>query len=162
MRTPGQVGDSPGFRGIVGKIGGGRINTDEWATMFNEKFDPTASDYWEKWEAYMAKANPSYLGGHQGGPGSLLGFNYPGGSWADRTVEAFGGFHDFLNHLPFYNSNGTAHDFMPQWGKFGYYLGESISAMNVLIAAPVVAASIVPESARSALVCPGGANRCRP
>lgn len=143
--TPGQVGDSPGFRGVKGKLGGGRINADEWEKLGLGPLDPASSSYARDLREYYKAADPSYLGGHQGLQGSILSPDntYLPGGFQDQLVEAYAGVHDFLNHGFFYNANGTAHNFM-----LGKFVGEVINGANVFLASPVVAVSAVPDSAR--------------
>ncbi|AMS31800.1 hypothetical protein AEM42_04195 [Betaproteobacteria bacterium UKL13-2] len=149
-RTPGQVGESPGFRGIEGKGAGGRLNRDSWQQNSDElgAFDPTRADWSEAVAKYHSIVRPSALGCHQGGPGCMFGVPYAPNSFRDNVAEAFAGVHDFLNHVPFYNADGTARNFLPQFGRVGYWAGEVISAANVLVAAPIVAVSAVPDELR--------------
>lgn len=147
-QIPGQVGESPGFRGRAGKLGGARVDISNWIGPF----DPNAEDYSSKLAEYYARVRPSYLGGHQGQGGCLLSceyIRYSPGSLVDNVVEAYAGVHDALNHPFFYNSNGTAHAFAHgKLGALGDLLGQFINGANVVIATPMVAASAVPEYAR--------------
>ncbi|WKD51047.1 RHS repeat domain-containing protein [Microbulbifer spongiae] len=147
--TPGQVGDSPGFRGIKGKVGGGRIVDKYWK-------ESGAADIYQRTgnaEKALAKyyAHPglkvSPLGGHQGGQGIIFSdkLSYSPGSFLDYMVEGFAGTHDSLNHWYHYNPNGTA---IGRDG-FSYWLGEGINAANVAIATPIVAPSLIPDYMRS-------------
>ncbi|MFN8695048.1 MAG: RHS repeat-associated core domain-containing protein, partial [Burkholderiales bacterium] len=150
QRTPGQVGESPGFRGIEGKGAGGRINRDLWEqnTARLGPFDPTREDWSSAVADYHRITEPSALGCHQGGPGCMFGVPYAPNSFRDNVAEAFAGVHDLLNHVPFYNADGTARNFLPQFGRVGYWAGEVISAANVFVAAPIVAVSAVPDELR--------------
>ena len=110
-------GQSAGYRGDGFKAGGGR-----WV------------------EGLPAEAQGiSPLGGRQGGQGSLFGFSYSPGSLADLVVEAFGGVHDPLNSWYWYNEMGNAinHQGAAMW------FGEGLNAVNVLVAAPIVAGSVL-------------------
>jgi RHS repeat-associated protein len=114
------MGKSVGFMGDSFKLGGGR-----WVEGLDLKSQV-----------------PSYLGGLQGGQGSLFGFPYSPGSIADYVVEAFAGPHDFLNSGYWYNSMGNAKALT----GFAGYFGEAINYSNVILATPIVAASVVPTS----------------
>ena len=74
---------------------------------------------------------PSPLGGVQGGTGSFLGIPYEPGSFLDKLVESFGGTHDALNSLHYYNSVGN-----------NAFDGEFWNAVDVLLAAPMGAATL--------------------
>ena len=148
QRTPGQVGDSPGFRGSEGKVAGGRINRDLWDEERFGPFDSSRDDWSSAVAKYRAEISPSPLGCHQGGPGCIFNRPYAPGGIVDKSFEAFGGVHDLLNHLPFYNADGTSHNFLPQLGRIGSWAGELINGANVFIASPIVAISVIPDEAR--------------
>ena len=116
--------------------------------------EPGSDLYWSELSLYYKVAPASPLGAHQGCSGCIFGFPYAPGSVPDRIVEAFSGVHDFLNHMHFYNADGTSHDYLPQLGKAGSYLGEAINATNVLLAAPIVITSSTPEYMRWILTGP--------
>jgi RHS repeat-associated protein len=156
--VPGNVGYSPGAFGIAGRIGGELINADEWTRVNGVPFDPSDPNYDAYLQKYWEKVKGGPFGGVQGrNPGTLFGIPYPPGGLADRLVESFAGFHDWLNKIPFYNFDpasplyGTSHDFL-DGGVLAHYLGETVSAVNVLLAAPVVGAAITPEYLRSVLL----------
>jgi hypothetical protein len=145
--TPGQVGDSPGFRGLKGKLGGGRIVDKYWAET-GQKVLEGGGTLEEAMTAYYAhdKLVVSPLGGHQGGQGIMFSdkLTYSPGGFFDSVVEGFAGTHDSLNHWYHYNSNGTA--IYREGG--GYYFGEVLNGANVLIAAPIVAPAMIPDYLR--------------
>ena len=87
-------------------------------------------------------SNHSILGGNQGGQGVLFGITYTPGSWQDYVVESFSGPHDFLNSWYWYERNGNS--------KVGFsplrrWIGEGLNGVNVILAAPFVAASVAPD-----------------
>lgn len=88
--------------------------------------------------------SPSWLGGIQGGKGELFGMPYGKGSVADYAVEAFGGPHDALNSWFWYNANGNANNYGWSNEPIGKLFGETLNAVNVAVATPFVAASVVP------------------
>lgn len=83
----------------------------------------------------------SQLGGQQGGDGSIFGFPYAAGSYADMTVEAWAGPHDFLNAGYWYNDAGNAINYHGVAAVFG----EALNISNVFVASPFVAASVTPN-----------------
>ena len=121
-------GKSAGFLGDLFKLGGSRFS----------KRSPGAI---------------SPLGGRQNGPGYLgltlggeqvLGINYEPGSILDHVVETYAGPHDYLNSWYWYDNNtGYIRDGI---GTIGRVFGEGLNAINVLIATPFAAASVVPDS----------------
>ncbi|WP_444895184.1 RHS repeat-associated core domain-containing protein [Microbulbifer sp. SSSA005] len=147
--TPGQVGDSPGFRGLKGKLGGGRIVDKYWKESGAADIYERTGDAKKALAKYYAhrglKVSP--LGGHQGGQGIIFSdkLSYSPGGFFDYMVEGFAGTHDSLNHWYHYNPNGTA---IGRDG-FSYWLGEGINAANVAIATPIVAPSLIPDYMRS-------------
>jgi hypothetical protein len=145
--TPGQIGESPGFRGQKGKLGGGRIVDKYWYETGQKVLDGGGT-LEEAMAAYYAhdKLVVSPLGGHQGGQGIMFSnkLKYSPGSFFDSVVEGFAGTHDALNHWYHYNPNGTA---IYREG-FGYYFGEALNGANVLIATPIVAPAMIPDYLR--------------
>ena len=117
---PNATGESVGFNGDGHKIGGGR---------FNPNFPENAQI-------------PSELGGIQGGEGEIFGFKYPPGSIADRTVEAFAGVHDALNHAWWYDSMGNI-IMRSNMSSLQYAAGTVMNWVDVALATPVVLTSVV-------------------
>lgn len=113
-------GKSVGFNGDGFKLGGGRYD-----------------------EVHL-NGNPSPLGGHQGGQGQIFGMPYKPGSFPDRLVEAYAGPHDFLNSWG-YNQFGN----LAKQNLFEGFLGATLNPLNVVIATPVVAASVIPSAGYS-------------
>ena len=109
-------GISEGFNGDGFKLGGGRYNP--------------------------AGGGPSPLGGHQGGQGALFGAAYQPGSWQDRLVEAYAGPHDYLNSGYWYAADGNIRVGL---SAFERGFGEVLNAANVVVATPLVAASVTPD-----------------
>ena len=146
--TPGQIGESPGHRGIEGKIGGARFDQDLWRETGHivlERGGPVeeALDaYIEAFKAQGRQASP--LGCHQGGPGCIFGKPYKPGSFADYIVEGFAGTHDYLNHPVYYNPNGTSLTLTGISHRYGQFR----NVTNVFLAAPVVLPSLIPDQLR--------------
>jgi RHS repeat-associated protein len=139
----GQVGDSPGWRGLWGKLGGSRVNEELFQRWYgNDMADGMPRD--DALALYMSRAKPSPLGGHQGGPGQLFGMPYSPGGIIDKVVEAFSGAHDLANSWYWYNANGTVINHT----GFAAYAGEALNAFNVLLVSPVAGAGLLPEYAR--------------
>jgi RHS repeat-associated protein len=115
-------GVSDGFRGDGFKLGGGRYDA-------------------------LRPFSESPLGGIQGGQGKIGPFAYRAGSFADHLVEAFAGPHDFLNSPLFYNGAGN----IRTMGGLQHPLLETLNYMNVVVAAPFVAASVTPSYVYSAV-----------
>jgi RHS repeat-associated protein len=114
-------GQSAGFKGDGIKVGGGRFV-----------------------EGIPGEAQPiSWLGGRQGGDGSIFGVPYTSGSFADITVEAYAGPHDFLNSGYWYNDAGNAINYHGVAAVFG----EVLNFSNVFVASPFVGASVTPNFA---------------
>lgn len=109
-------GISEGFGGDRFKLGGGRYNP--------------------------AGGGPSPLGGHQGGAGAMFGVPYQPGSWQDRIVEAYAGPHDYLNSGYWYAADGNIRVGM---SAFERGVGEALNWANVVVATPIVAASVAPD-----------------
>ena len=112
------TGNSVGFGGDGFKLGGGRC-----------------------FASGVCDVSP--LGGIQGGRGSLFGFPYESGSFADHFVEAYAGPHDFLNSGYWYDGAGNAINHPGLANGFG----EALNGLNVVIATPFVGASVLPSSA---------------
>jgi len=148
--TPGQIGKSPGFRGVRGKVGGGRIVEKYWKES-GDRVLKNNGTLEEALEAYYNHPDVivSPLGGHQGGQGIFFSesLTYKPGGFQDYITEGFAGTHDALNHWYHYNPNGTA---IARDG-IGYWFGEALNAANVGIAAPIVAPSLVPDYMRYTL-----------
>lgn len=138
-------GDSVGYKGIRGKVGGVR------ATVIG----------------YDANGVPILgfpdgpLGGSQGGPGQTFGWAYAAGSIRDRIVEAYSGFHDFLNWPFSYNAMGNNEAAMAPWGRYiaavagagtARFVSGAMSWVNVPVATPVVLASAIPEAVYPLLI----------
>ncbi|MBI3562945.1 MAG: hypothetical protein HY080_14640, partial [Gammaproteobacteria bacterium] len=116
------TGKSVGFRSDGFKLAGGRFNIanlESWLPC-----DPNTG---------------SPLGGWQGGEGRFFGISYQSGSVLDYVVEAFAGPHDYLNSGYWYDSFGD----IKQMSNTARYFGEALNAVNVLVATPFVAASVV-------------------
>jgi RHS repeat-associated protein len=109
------TGQSTGFRGIGGKLGGARCI-----------------------EGGMCPS--SLLGGVQREQGSFFGTDYLPGSFRDRLVEAFAGPHDFLNSF-MYNSSGNLNSTYA--GGIGGLFGEAASWLNVAPASVFVTGSVL-------------------
>jgi hypothetical protein len=148
LGTPGQIGESPGHRGISGKIGGARFDQDIWketgqATIARGGSEAQAlAAYMEKFKALGRQ--PSPLGCHQGGPGCIFGKPYQPGSLPDYIVEGFAGTHDFLNHPVYYNHDGTSKTFTGIAKRYGQFR----NVTNVFLAAPIVLPSLIPDHLR--------------
>lgn len=87
-------------------------------------------------------AEPSVLGGHQGGQGMLLGHPYAPGSWQDKLIEAYAGPHDYFNSGYWYDSTGNLKADMTSFGRAA---GEVLNWANVATATPFVAAWATPD-----------------
>lgn len=92
--------------------------------------------------------DPSRLGGRQGGQGFLFGIPYSPGGFVDGFMETYAGPHDYLNSFFHYNPQGEAYNY----SGFAYGFGEALSALNVGVATPFAAASVVPSYADSVLL----------
>ncbi|MFK8047473.1 MAG: RHS repeat domain-containing protein, partial [Halioglobus sp.] len=149
--TAGQIGRSRGFRGVVGKIGGGRIVDKLWA-KYGEPLLQQGKSHYEALRNYWQNVEPSLLGCHQGGTGCIISdrFTYTPdttiGRLIDYVVEGFGGSHDYANHWYHYNPNGTA--IYRQSGSAGWYFGEALNWANVALVSPIVLPSLVPDYSR--------------
>ncbi|HAZ11510.1 MAG TPA: hypothetical protein DCY86_01860, partial [Bdellovibrionales bacterium] len=88
---------------------------------------------------------PAPLGGHQGGQGKVFGFNYPHGSIVDRVFEAYAGPHDWLNGWT-YDSMGNLRNLNIAEG----FINTFTNPLNVVIATPIVASSVMPRGAYAA------------
>lgn len=77
----------------------------------------------------------------------MFDISYAPGSLADRFVETFAGPHDFLNSFYHYNAQGNAYNY----SGFAYGFGQALNALNVGVATPFAAASVVPSYADPAL-----------
>ncbi len=148
LGTPGQIGESPGYRGIEGKIGGARLDEDIWRDTGQKMLESGRSEK-EAFDAYIESFNalgrkPSPLGCHQGGPGCVFGIPYKPGSLQDYIVEGFAGTHDYLNHPVYYNTNGTSKTFTGIAKSYGQFR----NVTNVFLAAPIVLPSLIPDHLR--------------
>jgi len=114
------AGRSVGFQGDGIKTGGARLVWNEILGAFNKCDSP--------------------MGGCQGGDGRLFWMKYAAGSWQDRLVESFGGVHDSLNSPFWYNASGNGINYTGVAKAFG----ETLNALNVVVAAPIVGASVLP------------------
>ena len=86
------------------------------------------------------------LGGHQSGGGSIFGIPYGPNGLANYVVEAFSGVHDWLNNGYWYDqSNG----FNRNHTGWKFVFGEALNYVNVPLAAPAVALSVVGTSGLS-------------
>ncbi|MFC1702744.1 hypothetical protein ACFL1J_08450, partial [Pseudomonadota bacterium] len=148
LGTPGQIGESPGHRGIAGKIGGARLDEDLWRETGQIVLDRGGStkealdSYIKVFQANGRTASP--LGCHQGGPGCIFGIPYKPGSIFDYVVEGFAGTHDYLNHPVYYNLNGTSKTLT----GVGRYYGQFRNVTNVFLASPIVLPSLIPDQLR--------------
>ena len=84
---------------------------------------------------------PSPLGGHQGGEGTIFGFSYKPDSLWDRVVEAYAGSHDYLNSFYWYDELGNINSHLSPAQR---RIGEVLNGVNVLVATPFAAASLLP------------------
>ena len=146
--TRGQIGESPGHRGIPGKIGGARYNQDVWAET-GQKILESGGSVKEAFQSYVERfellgGTPSPLGCHQGGTGCVFQASYSSGGIVDYFVEGFAGTHDYLNHSVYYNPNGTSKTLT---GIYRHY-GQFRNVTNVFLAAPIVLPSLVPDHLR--------------
>ncbi|WP_425248196.1 FG-GAP-like repeat-containing protein [Desulfospira joergensenii] len=117
-------GISAGHKGDGFKLAGGRFNAKS----------PSAE---------------SYLGGRQGGPGSIFGRSYKPGSFADLLCEAYAGPHDYLNSPIWYNAMGNINTNM---SSLSVALGEVMNWANVAVATPFVAADMMPSYLMPSLI----------
>jgi len=146
--TPGQIGESPGHRGIAGKIGGARVNQDIWEETGQKVLENGGSTkealqaYAKRFESLGYDASP--LGCHQGGTGCIFGKDYKPGGVIDYVVEGFAGTHDYLNHPVYYNLNGTSKTLTGFHSRYGQFR----NVTNVLLATPIVFPSLVPDHLR--------------
>ena len=148
-QVQGQIGESPGYRGIAGKLGGERIFDKYWvesgAKAALENGMPLAEAV-DLYEVYVMKVKGlSPLGGLQGGKGLIFGKGYRPGSFVDYVIEGYSGVHDTFNQPYFYTSTGT--------NRFieGFYqkaIGYAINSTNVLWASPIVLPSLIPDHMR--------------
>jgi hypothetical protein len=113
------MGESDSWWGDGYKIGGGRFRR------------------WLTWAEQLA--DPSPLGGVQGGPGTILRFAYGAGSFGDNLVETFAGIHDQLNSWYWYDGLGNAKNLTGLAARFG----ELLNKADVLIASPVAASTAI-------------------
>lgn len=60
----------------------------------------------------------------------------------NELVEAYAGPHDFLNAPYSYDANG----YQLRLSGFAYGVGEAMSALNIAVATPIAAASVVGPS----------------
>jgi len=86
--------------------------------------------------------NTAYLGLTLRGKATGLGSFYGVGSWQDRLLEAYGGVHDYFNKPTWYNQFGSLRQDMSSPSKF---IGEITNMLNVGVATPFVAASVLPS-----------------
>ena len=141
------TGDSDGYKGIGGKLGGVRATV----TGYDSNGDPILS------------FPPGPLGGSQGGPGQTFGWAYAAGSLRDHLVEAYAGVHDFVNWPFSYNSMGNNEAVAAPWGRYiaavggpgaANFVSGAMSWVNVPVATPIVLGSAIPESAYPILINP--------
>jgi filamentous hemagglutinin len=150
--TPGQIGDSPGFRGVKGKLGGGRFEEQLWNETGRRVLEAGGNEaeafraYADQFEVLGKRASP--LGCHQGGPGCLFSHSYDPGGFVDYIVEGFAGPHDFLNHPIYYNANGT----LRALSGFQRHYGQFQNVANVFLVAPVVIPALLPDQMRFLLL----------
>jgi len=114
-------GKSVGFNGDGKKYAGARFN-------------PENPDAW-----------PAPLGGDQGGQGKIFGFDYQAGSSIDRVFEAYAGPHDWLNGWT-YDSAGN----LRSLNLVEQCTNTLTNPLNVVIATPIVASSVMPRAAYAA------------
>jgi len=117
--SPNIMGESDSWWGDGYKIGGGRFRR------------------WLTWAEQLA--DPSPLGGVQGGHGTILRFAYGAGSFGDNLVETFAGIHDQLNSWYWYDALGNAKNLTGWAARFG----ELLNKADVLIASPVAASTAI-------------------
>jgi len=147
---PGQIGESPGFRGLPGKVAGERIFEKHWlASGAADAFSNGRSIEWimeYKYTPYIkAIKNISPLGGLQGGNGTIFGFNYEPGGFLDYVLEGYSGVHDSLNQTYFYTAIGTNRNLSGFWQRT---LGYVVNSGNVLLSTPVVLPALIPDHLR--------------
>ncbi|BEH09273.1 RHS repeat-associated core domain-containing protein [Geobacter sulfurreducens subsp. ethanolicus] len=97
----------------------------------------------------------SFLGGQQGGKGSLFGIEYSPGSIGDFIVEVYAGPHDYLNSRYWYNNNGNAINHQ----GVARFFGEALNFANVFVATPFAAASVTPPYVISPAIIDYGGRR---
>ena len=144
---PGQIGPSPGFRGITDKIAGERIYEESWvesgAAAEFQKGMPLNEVLRDIYIPYRGRLSP--LGGLQGAPGLVFNRPYAPGGFVDYILEGYSGVHDSFNQPFFYSSNGTNIAFTNSMQKaIGYFLNPA----NVLLATPLVLPSLFPDYLR--------------
>jgi hypothetical protein len=148
-QVQGQIGKSPGFRGISGKLGGERIYEKYWidsgakAALENGMSLENVVDLYEEYVREVKGLSP--LGGLQGGKGLIFGKSYRPGGLVDYVIEGYSGVHDTFNQSYFYTSTGT--------NRFieGFYqraIGYVINSTNVLWASPIVLPTLIPDHMR--------------
>jgi hypothetical protein len=86
------------------------------------------------------------FGGAQGGPGKLFGIAYKPGSMSDLVLEAYAGPHDWLDNLWF-----ADHGYLKQLTGFTNVVGTAYAGLNLVVATPFVAASVIPTGAYGGL-----------
>ena len=146
-KSPGQIGESEGFRGIKGKLAGERTFEEMWieSGAAKEFTDGKPLD-WVLENKYLPfKKSLSPLGGFQGGEGLLFGKSYSSGGLIDYVLEGYSGVHDTFNQPFFYTANGTNRMINSFWQKS---IGYIINPANVVLASPFVLPALVPDYMR--------------
>ena len=82
------------------------------------------------------------FGGLQGGEGKIFGIPYAPDGLVNELMEAYAGPHDFLNAPYSYDANG----YQRRLSGFAYGFGEALSVLNIAVATPIAAASVVEHS----------------
>ena len=106
QKYPGQIGESGGYRGITGKLGGERTFESMWLESGAAKeFADGKPQAWIFKNKYLPfKKTMSPLGGFQGAEGMLFGNGYRSGGFLDYIIEGYAGVHDTLNQSFFLHS----------------------------------------------------------
>ncbi len=101
-------------------------------------------------ETKKGKEMPGPTGGNQGGPGTLLGFEYSPGGILDLAHEAYGGSHDFIGGTlsGFYDEQGNARRGLTPLQK-GMY--ETWTGIALVPATPFALSEALPPQAWKAL-----------
>ncbi|MSQ98592.1 MAG: hypothetical protein EXR85_04760 [Xanthomonadales bacterium] len=144
---PGQIGQSPGFRGITDKIAGERIYEESWVESGAAAAFERGMPLDEVFDRFYIpnRRHLSPLGGLQGGPGLLFNRPYAPGGFVDYVLEGYSGVHDSFNQSFFYTGNGTNITFTsPIQKAIGYF----INPANVVVATPIVLPSLFPDYLR--------------
>jgi filamentous hemagglutinin len=168
-----QSGSSVGVNGDNFKAAGGRIVLVDWCAEGRCEQDPTTESGYKQnpdgtviFKPTDKQGNPttlaqfvaqneswrSPLGGHQGGEGQIelfgIKFNYEKGSFWDKLAEAYAGTHDTFNSGIWYDSLGNGKNLD---GTAMEKVGKAANNINVLLATPFAASTLLPPEVWSAI-----------